>query len=162
MLMKEASNAPKTETKLNTTSSYTSYDLKDAKDVTRLIKTIESAASKGESKLTVTLRPDDLGRLEIRLVETGGKINAKFFADNETSYRMMLSHSEAIRSQLAEKGIVIDNMEFAFNDTTSKQGTAEDRRSGKYNGNKKSFKENNDEVEVGTDIATKKETGIYA
>ncbi len=162
-LMKEASNAPKADNKHSMTSSYTSYDLRDAKDVAKLMRTIESTVNKGESKLTVTLRPDDLGRLEIRLIETGGKINAKFFADNETSYRMMLSHSDAIRNQLAEKGIVIDNMEFAFNDTTSKQGTGEDRKSAKYNGNKKSYKDNDEnDKEVGTNFASKRETGIYA
>lgn len=162
-LMKEASNAPKADNKQSMTSSYTSYDLRDAKDVAKLMRTIESTVNKGESKLTVTLRPDDLGRLEIRLIETGGKINAKFFADNETSYRMMLSHSDAIRNQLAEKGIVIDNMEFAFNDTTSKQGTGEDRKSAKYNGNKKSYKDNDEnDKEVGTNFASKRETGIYA
>lgn len=162
-LMKEASNAPKTESKQVGASSYTSYDLKEPKDISRLVRTLESTVNKGESKLTVTLRPDDLGRLEIRLIETGGKINAKFFADNETSYRMMLSHGDAIKAQLAEKGIVIDNMEFAFNDTTSKQGTGEEKKSAKYNGNKKSFKDNDDEnKEVGTDFASNKKTGIYA
>ncbi|MBQ3033706.1 MAG: flagellar hook-length control protein FliK, partial [Deferribacterales bacterium] len=161
VLMKETAETGKPEPKYTGDTSK-AYDLKEPKDINRLVKTMESAAGKGESKLTVTLRPDHLGRLEIRLAENGGKITAKFFTDNETSYKMMVAQGEAIRAQLSDKGIVIDNMEFAFTDTTSRQGAGEGRKANKHAANKKDFKENQDDDEIGNEIATTKQTGIYA
>lgn len=161
VLMKETAETGKPEPKYTGDTSK-AYDLKEPKDINRLVKTMESAAGKGESKLTVTLRPDHLGRLEIRLAENGGKITAKFFTDNETSYKMMVAQGEAIRAQLSDKGIVIDNMEFAFTDTTSRQGAGEGRKANKHAANKKDFKENQDGDEIGNEIATTKQTGIYA
>ena len=161
VLMKETAETGKPEPKYTGDTSK-AYDLKEPKDINRLVKTMESAAGKGESKLTVTLRPDHLGRLEIRLAENGGKITAKFFTDNETSYKMMVAQGDAIRAQLSDKGIVIDNMEFAFTDTTSRQGAGEGRKANKHAANKKDFKENQDDDEIGNEIATTKQTGIYA
>lgn len=161
VFIKEASGNSPSEIKQEVASQQT-YDLKDAKDITRLVKTLESTANKGESKLTVTLTPENLGRLEIRLVESGGKITAKFFTDNESSHKMMLSQGEAIKAQLNDKGIVIDNMEFAFTDTASRQGAGEERRTGKHSGNKKAFKQADNQGEVGNEIANIKENGIYA
>ncbi len=161
VFMKEASSGQAAEAKQAPLSGR-AYDLKDPSDITRLVKTVESAANKGESKLTVTLTPENMGRLEIRLVESGGKITAKFFTDNESSHKMMISQSEAIKAQLNDKGIVIDNMEFAFTDTASRQGAGEERRAGRNGGNKKMFKNREDGGELGNEIANNKKTGIYA
>lgn len=125
------------------------YDMREAKDISKFMKTLEMMANaKGESRLTVTLTPENLGRLEIRLVENGGKLTAKFFTDNETSHKMMVAQGEAIRSQLLEKGIVIENMDFGFKDATAGRDGGDGKRSSSSRGGRKGYKDDdsNDEA----------------
>ncbi len=143
----------------------TKFDVTNTRDITRLVTKVEQIVVKGESALTVTLTPEHLGKMEIRLAEVGGKLVAKLTTENETSHKMMVAHGDAIRQQLADKGIVIDNMEFAFNDT-SKQESGDRNANRKNQGNnKKAFNIDGEMNEVGTEVATqtnKADNGLYA
>lgn len=140
------------------------YNMKDVRDIERLVRTMQSSVNKGESKLTVVLTPENLGKLQIQLTETGGKITAKFLSDNEQSHKMIMAQGDLLKNQLSEKGIVVDNMEFAFNDAMNKgQNTDEQgRRTSKHAQKGKNFKEQDNDLEVGTEVAIKKASGIYA
>lgn len=143
----------------------TPYNVKDVRDIERLVRTMHSSVSKGQSKLTVVLTPENLGKLQIQLSETGGKITAKFLSDNEQSHKLIMAQSDMLKNQLSEKGIVIDNMEFAFNDTMSKgqSGDEQGKRAGRQSQQKgRNIKDNGNDLEVGTEVANKKASGIYA
>lgn len=140
------------------------YNMKEPRDIERLVRTMQSSVSKGESKLTVVLTPENLGKMEIQLSESGGKITAKFLSDNENSHKLIMAQSDLLKNQLSEKGIVVDNMEFAYNDAMSKQQNNDEqgRRTSKQAQKGKSFRSQEDDLEVGTEVANKKATGIYA
>ena len=140
------------------------YNMKEPRDIERLVRTMQSSVSKGQSKLTVVLTPENLGRMQIQLSESGGKITAKFLSDNESSHKLIMAQSDLLKNQLSEKGIVVDNMEFAFNDAMSKQqnNDAHGRKTSKQNQKGKNFRNQEDNLEVGTEVANNKPTGIYA
>ena len=141
------------------------YNVKDVRDIERLVRTMQSSVSKGQSKLTVVLTPENLGKLQIQLTETGGKITAKFLSDNEQSHKLIMAQSDMFKNQLSEKGIVVDNMEFAFNDTMSKGQNSDEhgRKAGRQSQQKgRNIRDNGDDLEVGTEVANKKTSGIYA
>ena len=141
------------------------YNMKDVRDIERLVRTMQSSVSKGQSKLTVVLTPENLGKLQIQLTETGGKITAKFLSDNEQSHKLIMAQSDMFKNQLSEKGIVVDNMEFAFNDTMSKGQNSDEhgRKAGRQSQQKgRNIRDNGDDLEVGTEVANKKTSGIYA
>lgn len=140
------------------------YNMKEPRDIERLVRTMQSSVSKGESKLTVTLTPENLGKMEIQLSESGGKITAKFLSDNESSHKLIMAQSDLLKNQLSEKGIVVDNMEFAYNDAMNRQQNNDEqgRRTSKQTQKGKSFRSQEDDLEVGTEVANKKATGIYA
>ena len=140
------------------------YNMKEPRDIERLVRTMQSSVSKGESKLTVVLTPENLGKMEIQLSESGGKITAKFLSDNESSHKLIMAQSDLLKNQLSEKGIVVDNMEFAYNDAMSKQQNNDEqgRRTSKQAQKGKSFRSQEDDLEVGTEVANKKASGIYA
>lgn len=140
------------------------YNMKDVRDIERLVRTMHSSVNKGESKLTVVLTPENLGKLQIQLTETGGKITAKFLSDNEQSHKMIMAQGDLLKNQLSEKGIVVDNMEFAFNDAMNKGQNSDEqgRRTSKHAQKGKNFKEQDNDLEVGTEVANKKTSGIYA
>jgi flagellar hook-length control protein FliK len=91
------------------------------KDAANLAKIVQQAGQNGATKLTVRLNPENLGRLEIQLTEVGGRIDAKIMASSTESKALLVSHGDAIRQQLVEKGIHIDNMDFSFHDTLARQ-----------------------------------------
>ncbi len=140
------------------------YNMKEPRDIERLVRTMQSSVSKGQSKLTVVLTPENLGRMQIQLSESGGKITAKFLSDNESSHKLIMAQSDLLKNQLSEKGIVVDNMEFAFNDAMSKQQNNDEhgRKTSKQNQKGKNFRNQEDNLEVGTEVANNKPTGIYA
>lgn len=140
------------------------YNMREPRDIERLVRTMQSSVNKGESKLTVVLTPENLGKLQIQLTESGGKVTAKFLSDNENSHKIIMAQSDLLKNQLSEKGIVIDNMEFAFNDAMSRQQTGEEqgRRASKQSQRNKGFKNQEEDLEVGTQVASNKSTGIYA
>lgn len=140
------------------------YNMKEPRDIERLVRTMQSSVSKGQSKLIVVLTPENLGRMQIQLSESGGKITAKFLSDNENSHKLIMAQSDLLKNQLSEKGIVVDNMEFAYNDAMSKQQNNDEqgRRTSKQAQKGKSFGNREEDLEVGTEVANKKATGIYA
>lgn len=140
------------------------YNMKEPRDIERLVRTMQSSVSKGESKLTVVLTPENLGKMQIQLTESGGKITAKFLSDNENSHKLIMAQSDLLKNQLSEKGIVVDNMEFAYNDAMSKQQNSDEqgRRASKHTQKGKAFRNQGDDLEVGTEVANNKATGIYA
>ena len=144
--------------------SQAAYNMREPRDIERLVRTMQSSVNKGESKLTVVLTPENLGKLQIQLTESGGKVTAKFLSDNENSHKIIMAQSDLLKNQLSEKGIVIDNMEFAFNDAMSRQQTGEEqgRRASKQSQRNKVFKNQEEDLEVGTQVANNKSTGIYA
>lgn len=144
--------------------SQAAYNMREPRDIERLVRTMQSSVNKGESKLTVVLTPENLGKLQIQLTESGGKVTAKFLSDNENSHKIIMAQSDLLKNQLSEKGIVIDNMEFAFNDAMSRQQTGEEqgRRASKQSQRNKGFKNQEEDLEVGTQVANNKSTGVYA
>lgn len=163
--LKSSSEANAKYETAQTKEAQTPYNVKDVRDIERLVRTMQSSFSKGQSKLTVVLTPENLGKLQIQLTETGGKIIAKFLSDNEQTHKLIMAQSDMFKNQLSEKGIVVDNMEFAFNDTMSKGQNSDEhgRKAGRQSQQKgKNFRDNGDDLEVGTEVANKKTSGIYA
>lgn len=163
--LKSSSEANAKYETAQTKEAQTPYNVKDVRDIERLVRTMQSSVSKGQSKLTVVLTPENLGKLQIQLTETGGKIIAKFLSDNEQTHKLIMAQSDMFKNQLSEKGIVVDNMEFAFNDTMSKGQNSDEhgRKAGRQSQQKgRNFRDNGNDLEVGTEVANKKSSGIYA
>ena len=163
--LKSSSEANAKYETAQTKEAQTPYNVKDVRDIERLVRTMQSSVSKGQSKLTVVLTPENLGKLQIQLTETGGKIIAKFLSDNEQTHKLIMAQSDMFKNQLSEKGIVVDNMEFAFNDTMSKGQNSDEhgRKAGRQSQQKgRNIRDNGNDLEVGTEVANKKASGIYA
>lgn len=163
--LKSSSEANAKYETAQTKEAQTPYNVKDVRDIERLVRTMQSSVSKGQSKLTVVLTPENLGKLQIQLTETGGKIIAKFLSDNEQTHKLIMAQSDMFKNQLSEKGIVVDNMEFAFNDTMSKGQNSDEhgRKAGRQSQQKgRNIRDNSNDLEVGTEVANKKASGIYA
>jgi flagellar hook-length control protein FliK len=133
------------------------------KDAANLARVVQQAGQNGATKLTVRLDPANLGRLEIQLTEVAGRIDAKIVASSSESKAILVSHGDAIRQQLVEKGIHIENMDFSFHDTLARQHSENQGRREQGNNKQSSFQADGgeaDEIAVEEEINTAQ--GLYA
>jgi flagellar hook-length control protein FliK len=129
-------------------------DVKSMADILKVVDIINAAKDSGVKKLTVQLTPEHLGKLEIHLTETAGKISAKIFTDNDNAKYMLLNSSDQIRNQLESKGIVIENMEFGFMMANDDKNSKQDKQN---DGNFKNVK-----IKESNTTANKQVSGLYA
>jgi flagellar hook-length control protein FliK len=90
-------------------------------DIFKITDLVEIAKNSSSKKLTVQLEPHNLGKMNIQLTEQAGKLTAKFFVENDTVKHIMVNNADQIRAQLADKGIVIHDMDFMFMDDYDSQ-----------------------------------------
>jgi flagellar hook-length control protein FliK len=137
-------------------------EIKNDSDILKIADYVQISKIGNKTKLTVQLIPAELGKINIQLHEVHGKINAKIFVESDHIKSMLLQHSDAIKNQLSEKGIVIDNMDFEFMDSSSDKNAYSN---GGHQQNTKKITFNNDDLKVETDnIIDKSQTEerIYA
>jgi flagellar hook-length control protein FliK len=136
--IKEPESAGKTENSPNLTAKTDSapkpasvektFEWQSPKDAVKFAKLVQQAWEGGISKLTVRLVPEHLGKIEIQLTEINGRLDAKILANSMESKNFLAASADAITKQLTEKGITIDNMDFAFHDSLAKDTLPKDSR----------------------------------
>ncbi len=89
-------------------------EVKKDSDIMKIADFIEVSKVGNKTKLTVQLSPAELGKINIQLHDVNGKLSAKIFVEADHTKNLLVHHSDAIKNQLSEKGIVIDNMDFEF------------------------------------------------
>lgn len=85
-------------------------------DIMKFAELVEIAKSQNVSKINVQLNPQELGKVNIELTEHSGKVTGKVTFESETARNYFSNNMEALKQQLADKGVVIENLEFLFKD----------------------------------------------
>jgi flagellar hook-length control protein FliK len=129
------------------------------KDAVKFAKLVQQAGEGGASKLTVRLIPEHLGKIEIQLTEINGRLDAKILANSMESKNFLAANADAITKQLAEKGITIDNMDFAFHDSLAKDAREKSGRERESRTNKIKVRL---EEGIKETPAEREDMGIYA
>lgn len=89
-------------------------NMNQSSKISDLIELIEFVKNGETKKISVKLEPDFLGKMNIHLSDNAGKLSAKIFVEQDSVKHFLISNLEAIKQQLNEKGIFIDNMDFMF------------------------------------------------
>jgi flagellar hook-length control protein FliK len=89
-------------------------NMNQSSKISDLIELIEFVKNGETKKISVKLEPDFLGKMNIHLSDNAGKLSAKIFVEQDSVRHFLISNLEAIKQQLNEKGIFIDNMDFMF------------------------------------------------
>ncbi len=142
-------------------SNVKTVNVDSPKDLFKIADLVEIAKNSNSKKLTVQLEPNNLGKMNIQLTEQAGKLTAKFFVENDVVKQIMVNNASHIITQLADKGIVIHNMDFMFmGDYDSQQRFQEnaEKLRQQFKNGKDSAKQ---ELETENDNNSGK-TGIYA
>ncbi len=77
---------------------------------------IKSAIGNGNSKITIQLSPEDLGKLDITLnVDAKGKTDVTITADNKQTLDLLQRDSSGLQKALADAGLKADSNSLSFN-----------------------------------------------
>ncbi|MFC7332240.1 flagellar hook-length control protein FliK [Rhodocista pekingensis] len=97
--------------------------------------TIQRGAQEGRNQLTVQLRPDELGRIDVRLeFDSGGRIRARVTADNPYTLDLLQRDSRGLEKALQDAGLRADSGSLSFSlrdEGRQAQQQQSDRGSGK-------------------------------
>lgn len=77
---------------------------------------LTKAVQNGQNKITVQLRPEELGRVEVKLDIGGdGRVKAMFMADKPETLDLLQKDSRVLERALQEAGLKTDNNSLSFN-----------------------------------------------
>lgn len=94
----------------------TEIKIEKPSDILKFAELVEIAKNQNASKITVQLNPVELGKVNIELTEQAGKISGKVTFESESAKNLFASNIDSFKQQMAEKGIIVDNLEFLFKD----------------------------------------------
>ncbi|XOB66248.1 flagellar hook-length control protein FliK [Deferribacteres bacterium DY0037] len=112
----------------------TEVKIESPKDIMKFAELIELAKTQKVNKLNIQLHPQELGKVNIELTEQAGKITGKVIFESETAKHLFSSNSEALRQQLADKGVIVENLEFIFKDFSNGEFAGWEGKEGKKSG----------------------------
>lgn len=112
----------------------TEIKIESPRDIMKFAELVELAKSQKANKLNVQLHPQELGRVSIELTEQAGKVSGKVVFESESARNLFTSNAEGLRQQLADKGIIVENLEFLFKDFDQHEFAGWEGREGKKHG----------------------------
>ncbi|MGE3769733.1 MAG: flagellar hook-length control protein FliK [Bdellovibrionales bacterium] len=83
------------------------------------------AAKAGEKSLSIQLRPEELGRVDVKLdFREGNQVSAKVTADNQFTFDLLQRDRSALERALADAGLKLDanGLQFELRDSGSQNG----------------------------------------
>ncbi|MBY0429592.1 MAG: flagellar hook-length control protein FliK, partial [Rhodospirillales bacterium] len=93
---------------------------------------IQKAAKDGVDRITVTMRPEELGRVEVKLdVGADGRVTAMVTADNRDTLEMLQKDSRSLEKALQDAGLQTDSNSLSFNLRGDGRETHQSREQGR-------------------------------
>lgn len=94
----------------------TEIKIEKPQDIMKFAELVEIAKSQNASRINVQLNPLEMGKVNIELTEQSGKVSGKVTFESETARNYFANNMDSLKQQLADKGVVIENLEFLFKD----------------------------------------------
>ncbi len=109
--------------------------IESPRDIMKFAELVELAKSQKATRLNIQLHPQELGRVNIELTEQAGRVSGKVMFESETARNLFSNNAEGLRQQLADKGVIVENLEFIFKESEHHEFAGWEGREGKKNGN---------------------------
>ncbi len=89
--------------------------------MTQLLDKIQIVNLKDGTQITIDLDPQDLGKLSLRIIETGGVIKGDITVENDKVKQLVENQLESLKQALAEKGITVSEFSVDVRDQSFNQ-----------------------------------------
>jgi flagellar hook-length control protein FliK len=108
--------------KAETTQQAKAYDKVQApKVLDQVTEAMLKDLGQGRKQLTVTLDPEDLGRVQVMLQVKGKEVNAVIHAENAETANLLSSQMQNIRKSLEDQGLTVQNLDVQTGLASSQQ-----------------------------------------
>ena len=81
----------------------------------------------GQSKVTIILKPEHLGRIQLEILNTGDGITARMLTENQQVKELLDKNMETLKSQLGAQGVNVNNIKVENTQQTSQNAMNFDR-----------------------------------
>ena len=90
---------------------------------------VKTAAGSGDSKISIQLHPNDLGKVDVTLdVGANGKTSVNVTADNKQTLDLLQSNSSSLQKALSDAGLTTDSSSLSFNLRGGNQGQGQNQQ----------------------------------
>ena len=97
------------------------------------VKEASAKLASGKSEVTITLRPESFGKVNINIVSNKGEVTAQITAENNQTKEMLLKGAESLRQSLVDQGInankITVNVQNASDNETDFEQASQDANS---------------------------------
>lgn len=107
-------------------------------DVLNQINSKFEQLKNGSTKITMTLRPQDLGRVTIELSQNANGVSTSIIAQNSQVKELLDKNIDALKQQLAQQGINVQNVQ-----VKTVEGNTQTSFNDNFNGQQEQNRENN-------------------
>lgn len=106
---------------LQTASSATSrtFDLNKSDILNQIGTKMQDLPETGQSKVTIILKPEHLGRIQLEILNTGDGITARMLTENQQVKELLDKNMETLKSQLGAQGVNVNNIKVENTQQTS-------------------------------------------
>lgn len=95
------------------------------KSVLNQVKNASSQLNNGKSEVSINLRPDNLGKVNINLVSQKGELTAQITAENQQVKEMLAKGLDSLRQGLSEQGVNVNRVVVNVQDSSSTKNEAD-------------------------------------
>ena len=106
---------------LQTASSATSrtFDLNKSDILNQIGTKMQDLPETGQSKVTIILKPEHLGRIQLEILNTGDGITARMLTENQQVKELLDKNMETLKSQLGAQWVNVNNIKVENTQQTS-------------------------------------------
>lgn len=123
-------------------------DVNPSKILDQITKQMESLQN--NSKVSIVLNPESLGKVTIQLIKTGEGLSAQFTVANQEVRDMLMKGLDGLKETLTAQGVGVDNVSVKMNETQKSEYNADwTEQEDSRGGNKEQGRSNKEEKEKG-------------
>ena len=94
----------------STSSTLRTFDLNKADIMNQIGTKMQQLTENGQSKVTIILKPENLGRIQLEILNTGDGITARMLTENQQVKELLDKNMETLKSQLGAQGVNVNNI----------------------------------------------------
>ncbi len=121
-----------------------------AENISHIVKKISTSVAEGKQEFDVTLKPDFLGKIHIKLMMDESGIKASIKAGDATVKGLIADRLPMLQEMLREKSIHVTNIDVAYESAASEQ----------YDSYQQPYRQNNGQFENGQSMKGIFKTGV--
>jgi len=122
--------------------------IKSAEVINQLVETAKVIIGQDKSEMIIQLKPDHLGKLELKVVTEQGIVAAKFIAESQKVKEIIETNMQLLKDSLQKQGISIDSVSVQVGHDKQSEYQQQNSFQSKNNGSSNKFKQGTNQLGI--------------